>query len=197
MQILAQVARFSKLFSNDFVNPPLSHQKPVGVSSTHAHHLHLPLRPCYPGKSICPRRCDYDVYCTPANGKRRIRSRRQEAGSNRPGDTSLICQPCETTGQGLVMWFRWVSHAGVSQPSPLSAPATVPHYAARHHRLYRLLQALWFLTRRRPFLQPFFLLKWQEGLVEGKKKFHASVQLRSLPASPHTFRIFLITVADD
>lgn len=40
----------------------------------------------------------------------------------------LIYQPCEPSEQGLVMWFRWVSHAGVSLPSPLSAPATVPHY---------------------------------------------------------------------
>lgn len=104
-------------------------------------------------KAICLHRCDYSVYCTSANTKQRIWSRKQEAGSNRHSNTALICQPCETMGQGLVMWFRWVSHAGVSQPSPLSAPATVPHYTARHHRLY-LQQAFWFLTQGHPFFHP-------------------------------------------
>lgn len=57
----------------------------------------------------------------------------------------LICQPCEPSGQGLVMWFRWVSHAGVSLPSPLSAPATVPHYTPCQRQ--RSCQRAWqFLT---------------------------------------------------
>lgn len=70
--------------------------------STHAHHHHHhPLLSCYPVKAICLHRCDYSVYCASANRKQRIRSRKQEAGSNRPSDTLLICQPCETRGAGF------------------------------------------------------------------------------------------------
>lgn len=169
------------------------------AASTHTqrrHHHHHPLLSCYPVKAIRLHRCDYSVYCTPANRKQRIRSRKQEAGSNRPSDTSLICQPCETTGQGLVMWFRWVSHAGVSQPSPLSAPATVPHYTARHHRLYLLQQALWFLTRRHPFFAALLSVEMTGRNRWRKKKNHALVQL-SPPAPTPPFSFLFITVADD
>lgn len=86
--------------------------------------------------------------------------------SNSGGPCSLICQPCETPGQGLLMWFRWVSHAGVLQPSPLSAPATVPHYTPCHHQPYRQ-QALRFLTPGRPFF-----IQWHDGTggeEEGKE----------------------------
>lgn len=99
------------------------------------------------------------------------------AGSNSNGDSErahagLICQPCETMGQGLVMWFRWVSHAGVSQPSPLSAPATVPHYTPCHHRLH-LQQALWSLTQGHPFffscLSVEMTERYKRGREEGKE----------------------------
>lgn len=98
------------------------------------------------------------------------------AGSNSNGGSErahagLICQPCETMGQGLVMWFRWVSHAGVSQPSPLSAPATVPHYTPCHHRLH-LQQALWSLTQGHPFffsLSLYWNERYKKGTGEEKK----------------------------
>lgn len=86
--------------------------------------------------------------------------------SNSGVPCSLICQPCETWGQGLVMWFRWVSHAGVLQPSPLSAPATVPHYTPCHHQPYRQ-QALRFLT---PIFFFFWFSNGTGGKEEGKKK---------------------------
>lgn len=88
---------------------------------------------------------------------------RGRGSSNSDSPWRLICQPCETSGQGLVMWFRWVSHAAVSQPSPLSAPATVPHYTPCHHQPYRQ-QALPFLTLGHPF---FFLAKITEENMEG------------------------------
>lgn len=73
------------------------------------------------------------------------------SSGNSDSPCRLICQPCEPSGQGLVMWFRWVSHACVSLPSPLSAPATVPHYTLSHRQPNR--QRAWqFLTLEHPFL---------------------------------------------
>lgn len=80
-----------------------------------------------------------------------IQSKEFRESSGRSGNSPcrLICQPCEPSGQGLVMWFRWVSHADVSLPSPLGAPATVPHYTPCHCELYR--QRAWqFLTLVHP-----------------------------------------------
>lgn len=114
------------------------------------------------------------------------------AGSNSNGDSErvhagLICKPCETMGQGLVMWFRWVSHAGVSQPSPLSAPATVPHYTPCHHWLH-LQQALWSSTQGHPFFFSVSLLKWQRGIrKEGmKKKNYAPPQFKLFSMVVHS-----------
>lgn len=83
---------------------------------------------------------------------------REFRGSRRSRSDSpyrLICQPCEPSGQGLVMWFRWVSHAGVSPPSPLSDPATVPHYTPCHRQPHRQ-QAWQVLTLGHPFFFFFF-----------------------------------------
>lgn len=91
---------------------------------------------------------------------------RERSSSNSDSPCRLICQPCEPSGQGLVMWFRWVSHAGVSLPSPLSAPATVPHYTPCHRQPYR--QRAWqFLTLGHPLFF-FFLGKMTERNEEGK-----------------------------
>lgn len=121
------------------------------------------------------------------------------AGSNSNGDSErahagLICQPCETMGQGLVMWFRWVSHAGVSQPSPLSAPATVPHYTPCHHRLH-LQQALCSLTQGHPFFFFFSvsLLKGQKGIrKEGKKKKKKKMHQDSLSSFLRLFTLVAV-----
>lgn len=100
---------------------------------------------------------------------------RGRSSSNGDSPCRLICQPCEPSGQGLVMWFRWVSHAGVSLPSPLSAPATVPHYTPCHRQPYR--QWAWqFLTQGHPFFFVFFFLKWNDGAEWGRNKEGKSLQ---------------------
>lgn len=90
---------------------------------------------------------------------------RHGSGSGSGSPCSLICQPCDTSGLGLVMWFRWVSHAGVSQSSPFSAPATVPHYTPCHHQPYRQ-QALRFLTPGHPF----YSVTWWHRREGGRKE---------------------------
>lgn len=129
-----------------------------------------PSSPMFSVKPFCLHGSDYTVYYPSADTKRRIQSRKQQQRGSERAHAGLICQPCETMGQGLVMWFRWVSHAGVSQPSPLSAPATVPHYTPCHHRLH-LQQALWSLTQGHPFFFSVSLLKRQKGMrEEGKER---------------------------
>lgn len=90
-------------------------------------------------------------------------SKEFRASSGRNGDSPcrLICQPCEPSGQGLVMWFRWVSHAGLSLPSPLSDSETVPHYTPCHRWPYR--------QRARHFLTPTHrsVCGWNDGEVWG------------------------------
>lgn len=85
------------------------------------------------------------ITCQPTQSK----ELRESSSRNSDSPCRLICQPCEPSGQGLVMWFRWVSHAGVSLPSPLSASATVPHYTLCHRQPYH--QRAWqFLTLGHP-----------------------------------------------
>lgn len=79
------------------------------------------------------------------------------SSGNSDSPCRLICQPCEPSGQGLVMWFRWVSHAGMSLPSLLSDPATVPHYTPCHRQPYR--QRAWqFFDTETPAFFIFSLL---------------------------------------
>lgn len=94
---------------------------------------------------------------------------RESSSSNSDNPCRLICQPCEPSGQGLVMWFRWVSHAGVSLPSSLSAPATVPHYTLCHRQPYR--QWAWqFLTLGYKFFPGEMTERNEEGI--GKERVY-------------------------